>query len=41
VEITQTQEAERDYIEAAVLTVLLIHRTEDEANILLSLTGRE
>jgi pre-mRNA-splicing factor ATP-dependent RNA helicase DHX15/PRP43 len=41
VEIFYTQEAERDYVEAAVRTVLQIHATEPEGDILLFLTGEE
>lgn len=41
VDIFYTQEAERDYIEAAIRTVLQIHATEGEGDILLFLTGEE
>ncbi|KAI9667417.1 MAG: DEAH-box ATP-dependent RNA helicase prp43 [Bathelium mastoideum] len=41
VEIFYTSEAEKDYVEAAVRTVLQIHATEPEGDILLFLTGEE
>lgn len=41
VEIFYTQEPERDYVEAALRTVLQIHATEAEGDILLFLTGEE
>lgn len=41
VEIFYTQEPEPDYVEAALRTVLMIHRAEDEGDILLFLTGEE
>ncbi len=41
VEIFYTQEPEADYAEAAVRTVLMIHRAEDPGDILLFLTGKE
>ena len=41
VEIFYTQAAERDYLEAALRTVLQIHATEPEGDILLFLTGEE
>ena len=41
VEIFYTPEAEKDYAEAAVRTVLQIHATEPEGDILLFLTGEE
>ena len=41
VEIFYTQEPEPDYVEAAIRTVLMIHRAEDEGDILLFLTGQE
>ncbi|CAI6243729.1 unnamed protein product [Periconia digitata] len=41
VEIFYTPAAERDYVEAALRTVLQIHATEDEGDILLFLTGEE
>ena len=41
VEIFYTQEPEPDYVEAAIYTVLMIHRAEDEGDILLFLTGQE
>lgn len=41
VEIFYTPEAERDYVEAAVRTVLQIHANEPEGDILLFLTGEE
>ncbi|KAI0367924.1 pre-mRNA-splicing factor ATP-dependent RNA helicase PRP43 [Pilatotrama ljubarskyi] len=39
VEVFYTQEPEPDYVEAAIRTVLKIHRTEDSGDILLFLTG--
>lgn len=42
VEIFYTPEPERDYLEAAIRTVLQIHMCEeDEGDILLFLTGQE
>ena len=41
VEIFYTEKAERDYLEAALHTVLQIHATEPEGDILLFLTGEE
>lgn len=41
VEIFYTPEPERDYVEAAIRTVLQIHATEAEGDILLFLTGEE
>ena len=41
VEIFYTPEPERDYVEAALRTVLQIHATEKEGDILLFLTGEE
>ena len=41
VEIFYTPEAEKDYVEAAVRTVLQIHAGEPEGDILLFLTGEE
>lgn len=41
VEIFYTPEPERDYIEAALRTVLQIHASEPEGDILLFLTGEE
>ncbi|KAF2461204.1 P-loop containing nucleoside triphosphate hydrolase protein [Lineolata rhizophorae] len=41
VEIFYTPEPERDYVEAALRTVLQIHATEREGDILLFLTGEE
>ena len=41
VEIFYTQEPEQDYVEAAVRTVLMIHRAEDRGDVLLFLTGQE
>ena len=41
VEIFYTQEPEPDYVEAALRTVLMIHRAEDPGDILLFLTGEE
>lgn len=41
VQLFYTPEAERDYIEASIRTVLQIHATEDEGDILLFLTGEE
>ena len=39
VEIFYTKEPEPDYVEAAIMTVLMIHRSEDPGDILLFLTG--
>ncbi|RYP09792.1 hypothetical protein DL764_001046 [Monosporascus ibericus] len=41
VEIFYTPEPEKDYVEAAIRTVLQIHAVEDEGDILLFLTGEE
>jgi len=41
VEIFYTPEPEKDYVEAAIRTVLQIHATEAEGDILLFLTGEE
>ena len=41
VEIFFTPEPERDYVEAAIRTVIQIHATEPEGDILLFLTGEE
>ena len=41
VEIFYTQEPEPDYVEAAIRTVLMIHRAEGPGDILLFLTGEE
>lgn len=41
VEIFYTSEAERDYLEAAMRTVVQIHNSEPEGDILLFLTGEE
>ncbi|GAB7361698.1 hypothetical protein MBLNU230_g1745t1 [Neophaeotheca triangularis] len=41
VELFYTPEAERDYVESALKTVLQIHATEPEGDILLFLTGEE
>lgn len=41
VEVFYTQEPEPDYVEAAIRTVLMIHRAEDQGDILLFLTGEE
>lgn len=41
VEIFYTTEPERDYVEAALRTVLQIHATEPEGDILIFLTGEE
>ena len=41
VEVFYTQEPEPDYMEAAMRTVLMIHRAEDPGDILLFLTGEE
>lgn len=41
VEIFYTPEPERDYLEAAIRTVLQIHATEPQGDILLFLTGEE
>lgn len=40
VEIFYTPEAERDYLEAAIRTVIQIHSCEDPGDILLFLTGQ-
>ena len=40
-EIFYTSEAERDYLEAAMRTVVQIHNSEPEGDILLFLTGEE
>ena len=40
-EIFYTQEPERDYLEAAIRTVLQIHQHEEEGDVLLFLTGEE
>ncbi|KAF8950146.1 P-loop containing nucleoside triphosphate hydrolase protein [Flammula alnicola] len=39
VEVLYTQEPEPDYVEAAIRTTLMIHRAEEEGDILLFLTG--
>ncbi len=39
--VPQTQEPERDYLEAAIRTVVQIHTCEPEGDILLFLTGEE
>ena len=39
VEVFYTQEPEQDFVEAAIRTVLMIHRAEDPGDILLFLTG--
>ncbi|KAJ5098420.1 Pre-mRNA-splicing factor ATP-dependent RNA helicase PRP43 [Penicillium argentinense] len=41
VTIYYTPEPEQDYVEAAIRTVLQIHATEDEGDVLLFLTGEE
>ncbi|KAH3903373.1 probable Pre-mRNA-splicing factor ATP-dependent RNA helicase PRP43 [Saccharomycodes ludwigii] len=41
VEIYYTPEFQRDYVDSAIRTVLQIHATEDEGDILLFLTGEE
>lgn len=41
VEIFYTQEPEPDYVEAAIRTVLMIHRAEDPGDVLVFLTGEE
>jgi len=41
VETFYTQEPEPDYVEAAIRTVLMIHRAEEEGDVLLFLTGEE
>ena len=41
VEIFYTEDPEPDYVEAAIRTVLMIHRAEDPGDILLFLTGEE
>lgn len=41
VEIFYTTEAEKDYVEAAIRTVIQIHATEPEGDILLFLTGED
>ncbi|KAF7790146.1 hypothetical protein EIP86_001098 [Pleurotus ostreatoroseus] len=41
VEVFYTQQPEPDYVEAAIRTVLMIHRAEDPGDILLFLTGEE
>lgn len=41
VEIFYTREPEPDYLDAAVRTVFMVHRTEDPGDILLFLTGGE
>ena len=41
VEVFYTAEPEKDYVEAAIRTVLQIHATEPEGDILLFLTGEE
>lgn len=41
VEIYYTREFQRDYLDAAIRTVLQIHATEDEGDILVFLTGEE
>jgi pre-mRNA-splicing factor ATP-dependent RNA helicase DHX15/PRP43 len=41
VEVFYTQEPEPDYVEAAIRTVLMIHRAEGPGDILLFLTGEE
>ncbi|KAI0246027.1 P-loop containing nucleoside triphosphate hydrolase protein [Lactifluus subvellereus] len=41
IEIFYTQEPEPDYVEAAIRTVLMIHRAEEPGDVLLFLTGEE
>src|SRR5277367_2033634 len=41
VEVFYTQEPEPDYVEAAIRTVLMIHRAEEKGDVLLFLTGEE
>jgi pre-mRNA-splicing factor ATP-dependent RNA helicase DHX15/PRP43 len=41
VEVFYTQEPEPDYVEAAIRTVLMIHRAEEPGDILIFLTGEE
>jgi pre-mRNA-splicing factor ATP-dependent RNA helicase DHX15/PRP43 len=41
VEVFYTQEPEPDYVEAALRTVLMIHRAEEPGDVLLFLTGEE
>jgi pre-mRNA-splicing factor ATP-dependent RNA helicase DHX15/PRP43 len=41
VEVFYTQEPEKDFVEAAIRTVLMIHRAEDLGDVLLFLTGEE
>jgi pre-mRNA-splicing factor ATP-dependent RNA helicase DHX15/PRP43 len=41
IEIFYTKEPEPDYVEAAMRTVLMIHRAQDPGDILLFLTGEE
>ena len=41
VEVFYTQEAERDFVEVAIRTVVMIHRAEDSGDILLFLTGEK
>ena len=41
VEVFYTRDPEPDYVEAAIRTVLMIHRAEDPGDILLFLTGQE
>ncbi|KAL4081036.1 P-loop containing nucleoside triphosphate hydrolase protein [Scleroderma citrinum] len=41
VEVFYTQEPEPDYVEAAIRTVLMIHRAEEPGDILLFLTGEQ
>ena len=41
IKVFYTQEPQPDYVEAAVQTVLMIHRAEDPGDILLFLTGEE
>ncbi|KAF8124649.1 P-loop containing nucleoside triphosphate hydrolase protein [Mycena galopus ATCC 62051] len=41
IEIFYTQEPEPDYVEAAIQTVLMIHRAEAPGDVLLFLTGEE
>ena len=41
VETFYTQEPEKDYVEAAIRTVLMIHQAEDPGDILVFLTGED
>ena len=41
VEVFYTQEPEKDYVEAAIRTVLMIHQAEDPGDVLVFLTGED